>query len=368
VRPQLVRAVVASGLTGVAFMFAGMLGRAMAADSANQPIVTTACSSVPKGAALLADVTALGTNSSASPSASASSSAASPTPSDSASPTPKPSSSTKKATTSASPSPSSSTSAKPSPKPSTSAPKAQKAQLCVKVQSFSSSSQGKTGQVANFAVWVWSAKEPSYGVTVTVQVAWAMYIHKPTFSICPVASGQTCKLGNVPVGQADELEVGVQVGAKAALGEQVQLTAQASAKGSTSSQGSATDVVIEPPRPSPSSTSGAPGPVLPPVSLPPISGTGIGAANPAGLFPTVLPLPSPTPGSGSLGLPTVRPRKSVRVADVAATVPLDPRLIGGQLAGLAVLAGAVAIAIARLSLRTPKAAEDKASGRPNSQA
>jgi hypothetical protein len=39
-------------------------------------------------------------------------------------------------------------------------------------------------------------------------------------------------------------------------------------------------------------------------------------------------------------------------------VPLDARLIGGQLAGLAVLAGAVTIAIARLSLRAPKTSDD----------
>jgi len=48
----------------------------------------------------------------------------------------------------------------------------------------------------------------------------------------------------------------------------------------------------------------------------------------------------------------------VHLTDAATTVPLDPRLIGGQLAGLAVLAGGVAIAIARLSLRSPKS-EDK---------
>jgi hypothetical protein len=35
-------------------------------------------------------------------------------------------------------------------------------------------------------------------------------------------------------------------------------------------------------------------------------------------------------------------------------VPLDARLLGGQIAGLAVLAGAIAIAIARLSLRRQK--------------
>jgi hypothetical protein len=46
----------------------------------------------------------------------------------------------------------------------------------------------------------------------------------------------------------------------------------------------------------------------------------------------------------------------VHAKTVASTVPLDAQLIGGQLAGLAVLAGAVTIAIARLSLRKPKSA------------
>jgi hypothetical protein len=40
--------------------------------------------------------------------------------------------------------------------------------------------------------------------------------------------------------------------------------------------------------------------------------------------------------------------------NVSATLRLDTRLIGGQLAGLAVLAAAIAIAIARLSLRRPR--------------
>jgi hypothetical protein len=38
-------------------------------------------------------------------------------------------------------------------------------------------------------------------------------------------------------------------------------------------------------------------------------------------------------------------------------VPLDPRLIGGQLAGLAVLAAAITMVVARLSLRTPQSAD-----------
>lgn len=141
----------------------------------------------------------------------------------------------------------------------------------------------------------------------------------------------------------------MKVQAKAALGEQVQISAKASAGGALSFSGSATDAVVVTPTTDP----GAPLVTLPPpATLPTISGTGISPTNPSGLFPTVQA--SPTPGTGSLGLPHAKPRGAQRAADVAATVPVDARLIGGQLAGLAVLAGAVTIAIARLSLRTPK--------------
>jgi hypothetical protein len=82
------------------------------------------------------------------------------------------------------------------------------------------------------------------------------------------------------------------------------------------------------------------------MSLPPIPGTGVSATNPADLFPTV----SPTPGSG-VNLPRARSRAGVHAAYVSSTVPIDARLIGAQIVGLAVLAGAVTIAIMRLSLR-----------------
>jgi hypothetical protein len=102
------------------------------------------------------------------------------------------------------------------------------------------------------------------------------------------------------------------------------------------------------PTPPPASTV-----TLPPVSVPPATGTGLTPGNPAGLFPTVSPDSSPSP-SASLGFPTARKQRPVRADTASAIVPLDPRLIGGQLAGLAVLAGAIAIAIARLSLRKPR--------------
>jgi hypothetical protein len=223
---------------------------------------------------------------------------------------------------------------------------------------LSSSSEVKAGRTATFVVWVWSSKASGRGVDVKLSVASALYLGKPKFTICPVADGKTCKLGTMPVGQADELEAGVPVEAKAALGEQVQLTATATGQdGAKSFNGSATDVVVV--SPPPSTTTPEPGSTepLPATTLPPISGTGPSQGNASSLFPTVSP--SPSSSSSSVGLPTVKPKRSdVRVTDAAETVPLDPKLIGGQLAGLAVLAGGIAIAIARLSLRTPKAQDD----------
>jgi hypothetical protein len=179
--------------------------------------------------------------------------------------------------------------------------------------------------------------------------------------VCPDPDGAKCKIGTVPLEQADELEAGVRVGSKAALGEQVQLTATAAGTAAHSFNGSATDVVIASQTASPTPTS-SPGTTLPPVSLPALSGSGGSAStDPTGLFPTVAPT---TPGTTPLSLPSVKPRKTVRVTDAAATVPLDSRLIGGQLAGLAVLAGAVVIAVARLSLRTPKPPEGGGDRRP----
>ena len=223
--------------------------------------------------------------------------------------------------------------------------------MCIRVQSFSSSSEVKAGHVASFVIWVWSTKAESTGVSVRAHVAPALHIDAPKFTVCPVTSGTTCKVGNLQVGQADELQATVKVQAKAALGEQVQVSAKASASGALSFSDSATDVVVV--TPTTATDPGAPLVTLPPTAtLPTISGTGISPTNPSDLVPTVHA--SPTPGTGSLGLPHAKPRAALHAADVAATVPVDARLIGGQLAGLAVLAGAVTIAIARLSLRTPK--------------
>jgi hypothetical protein len=65
--------------------------------------------------------------------------------------------------------------------------------------------------------------------------------------------------------------------------------------------------------------------------------------DPSLAFPQVTPSPDPTPAS-----------TPVKVNAVSASFPLSTRLVGGQVIGLAVLAAAITIAVARLSIRKPR--------------
>lgn len=191
-------------------------------------------------------------------------------------------------------------------------------------------------------------KAAATAVSVKTTVAAAAGIHPPSYVVCPKVKGDVCKLGSLAVGQTEELQVAVKVGTRAALGGLVQVTSKATGRGAGTFTGAASDKVVAAPKTS--TTPGSTVTLPAPGKLPAISGTGVSPTDPSGLFPTVTATPEPS--SSSLGLPAVTPHKAPRATEDAATVPLDAKLIGGQLAGLAVLAGAVTIAIARLSLRT----------------
>jgi hypothetical protein len=170
------------------------------------------------------------------------------------------------------------------------------------------------------------------------------------FTVCPDRHGSACDIGGVPTGQTDQLQASFQVRKGAAVGEHVQLTAHATASDASASRASAT-VVVTASSPSPSPSPPAGGGSLP--TLPALPGSQSSPGNPSGLFPTVSPNSSASPGSAAT-TQNRRHRNHVTAATASATLPLNPRLIGGQLAGLAVLAGAIAMAIARLSLRAPR--------------
>ena len=219
------------------------------------------------------------------------------------------------------------------------------------MQALSSSSEVHPRHHASYAVWVWSTHGTSHGVTVSIRIGYARHVDAPHFTVCPNSGGSTCSLGALAAGRADELQATSYVQGAASSGEQIELTAAASGRNARSYNASGSiEVVRASTTPNPGTTSPGTTVTLPPVTLPPVTGSGGGGAN--GLFPTISPSPGSSSGSG-VSFPSAHKQRS-RVATAAAIVPLDPRLIGGQLAGLAVLAGAIMIAIARLSLRKPR--------------
>jgi hypothetical protein len=247
---------------------------------------------------------------------------------------------------SASSSPATSPSASPSPSPSPTTSPPRTPQLCVRVQTYPSGTTTVTaGGTASFVVWVWSTGADSSNVSVVASLSSTSFLGTPSFAICPSASGATCKIASLPVGQVFELLASVPVSVAAPPATRVAFTATASASGALSFSAPATEVVA---MASTGTTLPSSSSVEPPlVALPPIPGTSVAPVNPSGLFPTV----SPSPDTGTLGLPAARSRSGLHATVVSSTVPIDARLIGAQLVGLAVLAGAVTIAIMRLSLR-----------------
>ena len=227
--------------------------------------------------------------------------------------------------------------------------------LCVAVAPFSKS-KVHPGGTASYAIWVWSTGAEAQGVTVVATIGTVAHVAAPRYSVCSQHSGDVCTIGTLPTGQSDELVAGVKVGAAAAAGKKITLTATAKGTKATSFHATATIDITAAPKPSP--TPSDPGSTLPAETLPPLpfntlsGGTLTSPTDPSGLFPTVSP--SPTSSAVSSASATKDPKKQSDAKTVSAILPLNSRLIGGQLAGLVVLATAIAIAIARLSLRTPR--------------
>ena len=333
--------------------------------TASQSATAKATSSATATATSSATATAKATDSaSATPSSTASaSSSASASPSSSASATP-------------SPTPTGSGSASPSPSPTGSSPSAQ---LCLKVQPITTKSGVHPGGTGSYAIWVWPAGGAASSVTVTVTGKVASKAVAPKFTVCPTASGRTCKVGGIAKGTSDELQATIAVPSGTA-GKQATLTATAKSSNASAPPAAAGAIKITAkpsakhspspsPTPTPTSTGtglGAtlPAGILPTVPSAEIAGATLGelpnpttsAGSPGGLFPTVSPQPSASPSPYSAVLPNAR---GVRVTDAAATFPFSTRLVGGELVGLAVLAAALAMAIVRFSLRRPRAQHGK---------
>jgi hypothetical protein len=220
---------------------------------------------------------------------------------------------------------------------------------------MSTSSEVRPGHNASYAIWVWSTGGTSKAVSVRLSLAYARHVNSPAFTVCPGSGSSSCWLGTLTKGRADELQAAAWVGPKAVSGEQVALTASASGSNARSYNASGSIAVVTASQ-GKNTTSPAPTTTvtLPAVTLPPMGGGTRGVGS--GIFPTVSPGSGSGSGSSGVTFPGTRPGSSrrTRVTTDAAVLPLDPRQLGGQLAGLAVLAGGVVLAIARLSLRKPK--------------
>jgi hypothetical protein len=89
-----------------------------------------------------------------------------------------------------------------------------------------------------------------------------------------------------------------------------------------------------------------------------LPGTTVTPGSISSLFPVVTPSSKP-PSTGRQQAGRKK-RGGTKVETVASSSPIDTKLIGGQLAGLAVLAAAITMVVARLSLRTPQTAAAQA--------
>jgi len=172
----------------------------------------------------------------------------------------------------------------------------------------------------------------------------------PSFTVCATPGGTTCSVG-LTAAQAVQLRAAVAVPQDATVGSHVTLTATGTSAQSTASasgSGSVTVTVASTPAPTPAPATdpvgvgvtlpgGLPPAELSPAGLPQLPGA---VTDPSVAFPQVSPTPDPTPSP-----------VPIHVSDVSASFPLSTRLVGGQIVGLAVLATAVTIAVARLSLR-----------------
>lgn len=148
------------------------------------------------------------------------------------------------------------------------------------------------------------------------------------------------------------------IGKNATSGEQIGVTVNvqgdADTGGALSPAEASVATVLDQSSSAPPPTGTDPPVTIPPVTNPGIPDTTVTPGSISSLFPTV----GPSSNSPSTSGPAhgTKKRGGTKAVTLASSSPIDPKLIGGQLAGLAVLAAAITMVVARLSLRTPQPA------------
>ena len=218
--------------------------------------------------------------------------------------------------------------------------------LCIKMQTLDGISAVDPHTKVRYAIFVWLTSG-SGNVKVTLSAKPKSV--SPAFSVCATTGTTKCTT-SVGTGQ---VELQAKVAAPNRPTKRFILTATATSSQASNSATASATVNIKPKNPSPSSSptpNAGDGGTLPPAGGLP-SGTtipGVGV-QPSGDLGSAFPQVSPSPATSAAADP--RHAHGTQTVDLSAGLPLDVRLIGGQVIGLAVLAAAVTIAVARLSLR-----------------
>jgi hypothetical protein len=229
------------------------------------------------------------------------------------------------------------------------------------------------GQTALWTVTAWAQGGDVPDATIRLMAAPASL--KPTFSFgCGSHDGSTsCDLGALDAKSARrQLQAKIAVAASATTVTSVRLTAAASAAGlTTDPQASATiSVTAASPAASPAATNSADPSALGGTDVAPLTAGNLPylpsaspvlspGGNAAGLFPALTPSADPPAAKQD-------PQNTQAVANTSA-LPQSAPVIGAQLAGLAVLALAFLLAVARLSFRrrpTPAQSGPASAGKP----
>jgi hypothetical protein len=199
-----------------------------------------------------------------------------------------------------------------------------------------------------YAIWVWLS---SGSGTAKVTLSAKPTSLSPAFSVCATSGTSKCSV-SISTGQT---ELQAKLAAPNRPTKRFILTATATSSQASNSATASATVDIKPKNPSPSSSptpNAGDGGTLPPVAGLP-SGTTVPGAGvqPVGDLGSAFPQVSPAASAAASSSAAAQQGHQTRTVDLSAGLPLDVRLIGGQVIGLAVLAAAVTIAVARLSLR-----------------
>jgi hypothetical protein len=242
------------------------------------------------------------------------------------------------------------------------------------VRTLGSSNTVDPGTTVHFAIWVWLTSGSNGSVKIDVDAAPNKV--NPSFIVCDQTGGSRCTVSGLKAGDQVKTQVKLRA-AKYLAGRNITLTVAATSSQAGNSATATDKIQVSKPgkkhhsSPTPTPTynpNAGYGGSYPGGTNPYSSG---GVSNPYGNLGSALPPVSPSPGispSTAAGQQQQQHQHQTEVTDLSAGLPLDVRLIGGQVIGLAILAAAITIAVARLSLRKQPAkhSEDSTGSTPAS--